>query len=470
MSGTYRPHPLDVKLAAVLPPGSLYAVGGRVRDELRAAAEPGIDAQKDLDYVVTAVPLEELERRLAELGKVDVVGAAFAVFKLTVDGETVDVALPRRERSTGHGHRDFAVQSGPDVPLEEDLARRDFRMNMLARALPSGNLVDPYAGAEDIRHRRIDLLTPAAFEEDPLRMLRAAQFAARFEYAPTAAVRQAMTDAAPLVRTVSAERVHDELVKLLVKARRPSIGFELLRATGVLVHIWPELLEGVGVEQNEWHAYDVWNHAMHTVDAAPAGDLVLRLSALLHDVGKPRTKDGPHFYRHEIVGAELSREMLERYRFSNEVVATTAHLVRQHMFVADPEMKDATVRRFVRRVGLNNIERVFGLRAADVAGSGLPKRGDHNERFHRRVVDEIARKPAFSIADLAIGGDDVIACLIARGEAPQNFRGDERVGAALRWLFEQVTDAPERNERISLLQLLDQYLGAFHHGAHHRTG
>ena len=130
------------------------------------------------------------------------------------------------------------------------------------------------------------------------------------------------------------------------------------------------------------------------------------------------------------------------------------------MFSADPEMSDAAVRRFIRRVGLENIERLFALRPADVAGSGLPKRGDHNERFAERVRAEIARKPAFSIADLRIGGDDVIAALVRRGQAPADFRGDARVGDALRWLFEQVTDAPERNERTSLLSLLERYLDA----------
>jgi tRNA nucleotidyltransferase (CCA-adding enzyme) len=454
----YRPHPLDHKLAAALPAGSLFAVGGRVRDEIRAALEGTEPPGKDLDYLVTAVPLEELCARLGPLGRLDVVGAAFAVLKLTAEGETVDVGLPRRERSIGHGHRDFEVQSGPEIPLEDDLARRDFRMNMIARALPGGGLVDPYGGEADIRARRIDILTPEVFEEDPLRMLRAAQFAARFEYDPTPATRAAMHAAAGLVETVSPERVHDELAKLFTLARRPSIGLELLRDTGVLAHLWPELLEGVGVEQNEWHAYDVWHHGMATLDATPPGDVVLRLAALLHDVGKPRTKDGPHFYRHEIVGAAMTRDMLGRFRFSNGVIDRVERLVRQHMFAADPHMKDAAVRRFIRRIEIENIEHLFALRAADVAGSGLPKRGDHNERFADRVRAEIDRKPAFSIADLRVSGEDVVEVMIGRGLAAPGFRGDERVGDALRWLFERVTDAPERNERASLLRLLEQYL------------
>jgi putative nucleotidyltransferase with HDIG domain len=449
---------IDRRLAAALPEGSLFAVGGRVRDQLRfddhQMAEPD-DA--DLDFLVADITTERLLECLRPLGRVDVVGASFAVVKLTLDGRTVDIALPRKERSTGTGHRDFAVQSGPDVSVKDDLARRDFRMNMLARAIPSNALVDPYDGAGDIAHRRIDILRPQAFEEDPLRMLRAAQFAARFEYVPTKATFDAMSRAAHLTPTISPERIADEVTKLLVKAHRPSIGFELLRETGVLAEFWPELVEGFGVDQNEWHAYDVWYHAMATVDASPPGELTLRLAALLHDVGKPRTKDGPHFYRHELVGSEMAVSMLSRLRFSNDVIADVSHLIAQHMFAADPELSDAAVRRFIRRVGVDRIDRLFAVRAADVAGSGLPKRGDHNERFAERVWGEVARKPAFSVTDLHVRGDDVVAAMIRRGLAGTGYRGDARVGEALHWLFEQVTDAPERNERSSLLQLLEEY-------------
>ncbi len=428
-----------------------------MRDELRAEIEGGQAPAKDSDYVVTGVPIDELRARLQPLGKVDLVGAAFAVLKVTINGETVDVALPRREKSTGHGHREFEVQSGPEIPLEDDLARRDFRMNMIARALPGGALVDPYHGEADIRARRIDILTPQTFEEDPLRMLRAAQFAARFAYDLTRTTIEAMRAAAPLVRTVSPERIHDELWKLLEHAPKPSVGFRLLHETGVLQHVWPELLEGVGVEQNEWHAYDVWRHNLETMDATPPGDAILRVAALLHDVGKPRTKEDGHFYRHELVGAEMAQEMLSRLRFSNENIQTVEHLVRHHMYNQDPELSDAAVRRFIRRIGLQHLKRQFAVRAADIVGSGMPKRDDSNERFETRVWTEVERKPAFSVTDLAIDGSDVMSAMVQRGLAPPGFRGDRRVGEALQWLFEQVTEHPERNERQTLNALLDEY-------------
>jgi hypothetical protein len=180
---------------------------------------------------------------------------------------------------------------------------------------------------------------------------------------------------------------------------------------------------------------------------------------LLHDVGKPRTKDGPHFYRHEQVGADMARAMLGRLRFSNEIVDTVESLVRQHMYVADPDLSDAAIRRFIRRIGLERLDRQFALRAADIAGSGLPKRDDSNERFQTRVYAEIARRPPFSIKDLQIDGAEVIDVMVKHGLAGPGFSGDKRVGEALQYLFEQVTEQPERNKPNTLKTLLEQHFG-----------
>ena len=206
-------------------------------------------------------------------------------------------------------------------------------------------------------------------------MLRAAQFAARFEFALSPRTRSAIEASAGLVTSVSPERVRDELIKLIELAERPSIGLEIMRETGLLDYVLPELVEGVGVEQNEFHRYDVYRHNLASVDATPPGDLVLRLATLLHDVGKPRTKDGPHFYGHEIVGAEMTHELLERLRFSSDQVAQSRSLVKNHMYATGADQKDGTLRRFIRKVGVELLPRQFALRHADIAGSGLPKRG-----------------------------------------------------------------------------------------------
>jgi tRNA nucleotidyltransferase (CCA-adding enzyme) len=451
-------HSLDRTLAAVLPSDSLYAVGGRVRDELRAKLDPTVDPPKDLDYVVVGITLDDLVGRITPLGSVNIVGASFSVVKLATADGSADLALPRRERSTGPGHREFAVESGPHISLEDDLGRRDFRMNMIARRIGDDVIVDPFGGVADIRAGRIEIVTPAAFDEDPLRMLRAAQFAARFGYALGPAATAAMQAAAPLVRTVSAERVCDELTKLFGKAARPSVGVEILRTTGVLAQLWPEILEGVAVDQNEWHAYDVYRHNLETLDATPP-DVTLRIAALLHDVGKPRTKDGPHFYQHEHVGADLATAMLERFRFPGEVVQTVEHLVRSHMYAADPEMQAKTIRRFVNRIGTEHLDRLFALRQADIVGSGLPKRSDDNERFQARVAEILAEAPAFTVRDLAISGADVMELMVAHGLAPAGFRGDRRVGQTLAALFEEVVDDPSVNERSRLVDRATRYIG-----------
>lgn len=453
-------HPLDARLGTVFEADALFAVGGRVRDDLRVEGGQTERPPKDHDYVVVGLELDEVMRRLRTVGRVDLVGASFAVLKFRSDDGDADVALPRRERSTGIGHRDFAVESGPSVSLADDLGRRDFRMNMIARRISDGTLIDPYGGVADIVARRIDLVRAEAFEEDPLRMLRAAQFAARFDYRLSEAASTAMRASAARIATVSPERLGDELGKLLTLAPQPSVGLEILREHGLLALIWPELLEGVGVDQNEWHAYDVYRHNLVTVDAAPPGDLIARLAALLHDVGKPRTKDGPHFYRHEHVGADMVPSMLERIRLPHDTIACVTHLVRQHMYNNDPEAQPKTIRRFIQRVGVEQLGRLFGLRSADITGSGLPKRDDSNERFQARVAQIVAEAPAFSIKDLTVGGADVIAALQRRGEVPSDYRGDERVGLALRWLFEQVTDEPSRNQPDLLAALIERYLDA----------
>jgi tRNA nucleotidyltransferase (CCA-adding enzyme) len=456
-------HPLDDVLTAALPEAEVYAVGGRVRDEFRTKLDAIDRPPKDLDYVVTGIPQDALLARLSAVGRVDVVGASFAVLKFRHRAGEADIALPRRERSTGVGHKDFTVESGPDIPIADDLGRRDFRMNMIARRIADEHVVDPHGGIEDIRFSRIDIVAESTFEEDPLRMLRAGQFAARFGYAPTKRTLDAMRASAPLVATVSAERIGEEFAKLL-HAREPSVGIEIFRATGVLGHLWPELLEGIEVDQNDWHAYDVYRHNLATMDAAPRDDVTLRLAALLHDVGKPRTTAprpdgrGNTFYQHEHVGAEMVGPMLARLRLPNETVDTVAHLVRQHMYAADPDAQDKTLRRFVRRIGPEHLQRLFALRWADIRGSGLPKRDDSNERFEERIEAVLAQSPAFSIRDLAISGDDVVGCFVRKGLAPSGFRGDRRVGEVLHALFEEVTDDPSRNEAGLLAGRAERYI------------
>ena len=457
---------IDAAILAALPTGGVFAVGGRVRDEVLAElGRHNLDEVPNLDYLVTGLSVEKIIESLAPFGAADFVGASFGVIKFSTHGEIVDIALPRRERSTGTHHRDFDVEFGPDIAIEDDLARRDFRMNMMARDLRTGEIVDPYGGREDLTNSRLDALTSVAFIEDPLRVLRGAQFAARFGLVPTQSTLTAMREASDLIATVAAERVCEELTKLIVKSQRPSVGFELLREVSALHHVLPELVEGWNVEQNEFHAYTVYYHSLACCDLAEQDerprDLAVRLAALLHDVGKPRTKEGPHFYRHEQVGEQMAREALSRLRFAGDVVDRVCMLIANHMYQSDDSLSDAAIRRFIRRIRLELVEDQFKLRHADVLASGLePRDEEQQRRFELRVRDEVQRRPPFGIKDLAIGGEEVIEEMQALGIVGPDFKGDERVGKALAHCLEQVLDDPRRNNPATLRQIVRAYFTA----------
>ena len=217
---------------AILAKGRIFEVGGAVRDRLLE-----LPVGKDRDYLVTGIPFDKLTGILTAYGKVDLVGKSFGVIKFTQftpDNQyTFDVALPRREFSTGVGHKDFAVDFDPNMPIESDLKRRDFTINAMARPLDSDELVDPLSGQADLRNRQLRMTSEDSFIDDPLRMLRAVQFAARFEFKIEPETFEAIKSNAHLMATVSAERIAEELTKLLERAARPSLGFHIMFNTGI---------------------------------------------------------------------------------------------------------------------------------------------------------------------------------------------------------------------------------------------
>ena len=447
----------DALILHALPEATVYAVGGRVRDEVLIELGRHVEQDATPDYLVTGLSLEKVIEGLRPLGRAELVGASFGVIKLAMPHGSADIALPRRERSVGTHHRDFDVEVGPQIPLEDDLSRRDFRMNMMARDLRTNALIDPFGGRHDLRQGRLDALHASAFVEDPLRVLRGAQFAARFELTPTPATMDAMRAAADLIPTVAPERIAEELTKLLKRARRPSVGFELLREASALHHILPELMEGWQVEQNEYHKYTVYYHSLEACDHAEP-DLVIRLAALLHDVGKPRTKEGPHFYRHEFVGEEMARAALTRLRLSSDIVERVCALVAYHMYNTDDGLTDAAIRRFIRRVKAERVGELFAVRHADVAASGLVPRDEAEQaRFEQRVYAEIAKAPPFGVRDLAIDGADVIAVMRELKLVGEDYAGDARVGAALKHCLEFVLDDPQKNDAAGLRDIVRNF-------------
>lgn len=454
-------------LQAILAKGKLYLVGGSLRDRL---IHPDLEP-KDADLLVTGIPLEELTRILEPFGKVDLVGRSFGVLKFTPDSRpdnpqpvTLDISLPRKESSTGVGHKDFAVDYDPGLAVESDLGRRDFTINAMAYPITKemGNgkwgmgseaeLIDPFHGREDLKERLIRVVHPKAFEEDPLRMLRAVQFAARFEFAIEEGTFKAMKRDARKIATVSPERVQGELAKLLTKADKPSIGLFLMQRSGLMKEVLPELEEGVGTDQpGGYHAHDVFKHTLMSVDASPKA-LIPRLAALFHDVAKPRTREvydqGATFYGHDKMGALLAEQALTRLKYSNEVIDKVTRLVSAHMFQA-PETERG-LRRLIRKVGEDQIFTLLDLRRADIVAQGKGGTSADVDEFERIIREEMAKKPPLSTRDLVIDGKDVM----------QEFSltPGPLVGKVLNHLLEAVLDEPGLNQREVLLGLAKRYL------------
>lgn len=344
--------------------------------------------------------------------------------------------------------------------LEEDLSRRDFTMNAIGYDPLADVLTDPFEGRLDLGRRRIRAVgdPEARFREDGLRPMRAVRQAAQLEFAIDPPTLNAIAPTLDVFRKVSAERVRDEMLKLLV-APRPSVGLELMRQTGLLGEVLPELLESVGVTQNRFHTHDVYGHTLAVVDAT-SGDAITRLGALLHDIGKPRARQpregapGEYsFFKHEYVGAEMSEAVCRRWKLSNADRERVVALVQHHMFFYTPDWTDGTVRRFVRRVGPDVLPGLFALREGDVIGRGRNEDPESElGELRQRIAAVSADDAAMRVSDLAIDGRDVMRLL--------QLAPSRRVGVLLERLLERVLDDPSLNTPERLEPLLRELAAA----------
>ncbi|MGE4158206.1 MAG: CCA tRNA nucleotidyltransferase [Planctomycetota bacterium] len=437
----------------ILQEGELYAVGGSVRDALMGRPSA------DQDYLVSGIEPARLEALLASRGKVHLVGKHFGIFVFKPEGSEThfDVALPRREQSTGPGHKDFEVQVDAGLPVEEDLRRRDFTINAMARRVRDGALVDPWGGQADLVNKLIRQVFPDTFREDPLRLLRACQFAARFGFKVEAATLEGMKRDAALVSHVSPERVLAEIMKLL-KADKPSVGFNLMRDTGLLREVLPELQACVGVPQPpQFHAHPVYEHIMAVLDATDPANIPVRWAALCHDLGKPPTrgvhpKDGRiTFFGHQEISEELARKLLLRLRAPNELIEKVGILCREHMFNSEDKLSDKALRRLIARVGVEHIEDLIAVRRADNIGGGMNRGGDEWEKLQVRVRETLTGGGAFTKKDLKINGADLMK--------EMGIRQGPDLGRLIDRLFEAVLEDPSINEREKLLQLAKKLRG-----------
>ena len=430
--------------------GRIYEVGGTVRDKFIHSEM----INKDKDFLVTGIPYNDLSDILKPYGRVDLVGKSFGVIKFTPRRKviTFDIALPRKEISTGKGHRDFEIDFDHNLSVEVDLHRRDFTINAIAVDLSTMDIIDPLGGKADIESRIIRMTSENSFEDDPLRMLRAVQFAARFEFEIEPRTLDSMKHNAGLLGTISQERIQEELNKLLELANAPSIGFRLMRDTGLLNEFFPELQATVGVDQpGPYHKFDVFEHIMATIDNAPK-KLQTRLAALFHDICKPQTRelveDGATFYGHDRKGAGVARSVLKRLRYPNDVIEDTRILVHRHMYT--DRVTDKGLRRLIRNVGQERIFDLLDLRRADIVAQGRGLNPHQVDRFEKRIREELERKPPFSIKDLAVNGYDIMS----------NFEIQEGplVGKILNLLLEAVLDEPDDNKHDLLLGKAKDFL------------
>ncbi|HET7181734.1 MAG TPA: HD domain-containing protein, partial [Candidatus Limnocylindrales bacterium] len=374
-------------------------------------------------------------------------------------GNQHEVTTFRSDHEYADFRRPHHVEFGDDIGL--DLARRDFTVNAIAwgaqpsvdagAPAPEPAIVDPFDGVADVGARRLRAVGDPGtrFREDALRMLRAARLAATLDFTIDPPTLEAMRANAALVAHVSGERTAAELEKLLL-ADRPSVGLRLLDETGLLDVIAPELAAQRGVPQNKIPGEDLLRHTLRTVDAVPAARPVVRMAALLHDIGKPSTIDDGPFHAHDAVGATLAAALLDRLHVPRAVTERVVHLVRQHMFTYDRDWGDAGIRRFIQRVGTDAIEDLFALRAADSIGSGLPADAGDLAELRARVAKELEASVVLDLSKLAVHGDDLMAEL--------GVPAGPHLGRILDALLERVIADPAQNDRATLLLLAESML------------
>ncbi|HET9940620.1 MAG TPA: HD domain-containing protein [Candidatus Eisenbacteria bacterium] len=415
-----------------------YFVGGCVRDLLRGVAVA------DWDIATSALP----EQVLSIFSGAVPTGLKHGTVTVPTPSGNCEITTFRVESGYTDARHPDKVEFVADV--SQDLARRDFTVNAIAWDALDKREEDPFGGRSDLTARVIRAVGDPRerFREDGLRPVRAARFAATLEFDLDPDTEAALGDARDQVARVAPERIREELVKMLA-APKPSRGFEVLRRAGLLPIVLPELAQCVAVPQNRYHAYDVYYHTLHTVDAAPADKPAVRLAALFHDVGKPIThveRNGDAtFYNHQFESERLTIEAMTRLRFSREATEEVAHLVRHHMFDYRPEWSDAAVRRFLQKVGTDHIADLFDLRIADNIGNGTKTGFPHYlDELRGRIEQILEARQALTLSDLAIDGGDVMREL---GIPP-----GRKVGEILERLLDEVLEDPGLNERGRLLR------------------
>lgn len=430
-----------------------FLVGGCVRDLLMDKIP------KDWDLTTNAKPDEIVplfEKTIYE-NTYGTVGVCVpretkeGVAQETLEYDIVEVTPYRIEAKYSDFRHPDEVKYSENI--EDDLKRRDFTMNSLAYNPNTKDIIDLYKGQNDIKDRVVRAVGNASdrFNEDALRMLRAIRFSTQLGFAIDYETMEAISKNADLIKNISSERIHDELVKI-IESNNPSIGIAMLSKLGLLKHIIPELEEGIGCEQGGAHIYDVFEHLLQALEhAANKGfSREIKLAALFHDIGKPRTrrpgsKKAYTFYGHEVVGARMTKIIMERLKFSKKETDFVVSMVRNHMFFSDTEQITlSAVRRIVVKVGKENIWDLMNIRECDRVGMNKVEAPYRLRKYHA-MIEEVLRDP-ISVGQLAIDGEVMIREL--------GIKPGPRMGWILSALLEEVLDDPAKNTKEQLSELV----------------
>jgi len=423
-----------------------YLVGGCVRD-LILKRKP-----KDWDITTNAKP-EEIQRIFPNSFYEN------RFFTVGVKTDSDDPTLKVIEITTFREEGKYSDYRHPDEvkfaeKLEDDLKRRDFTINALAMDI-NGKIIDVFNGLEDIRRKLIRTVNNPEdrFKEDPLRMLRAIRLACELDFNIEEETFNAIKEYANFIQFIAKERIRDEFIRIIM-SKNAVKGIELMRESGLLLEIIPELQQCYGVEQNKHHRYDVYTHLLKSLEYAVQKNysLEIRLAALFHDIGKPLTKqgEGPDctFYNHEFVSAKMTKNILERLRFSRTIIDKVVHLVKHHMFYLEVDkVTMSAVRRLARRLGLEQLEDFFKLREADRIGSGVPKAVPYRLRYLKYLIHKAQLEP-ITPKMLKVNGNDVMQIL--------GIPSGPKVGWVLKALLNEVLEDPKKNDREYLIERIKE--------------
>lgn len=429
-----------------------YVVGGAVRDILMGRP---VD---DWDFTTNATP-EEILKVFPE-GFYDNVFGTVGVSDKSSENP-YEVTTFRLEFGYSDKRRPDKVEWGKS--LKEDLSRRDFTINAMAlrpaslvQGKPAPEIIDSFGGQKDLKAKLIRAVGDPnkRFSEDALRMMRAVRIAAELGFLIEEKTFAAIKKNATLINKIAKERVKDELFKI-VSSPNPYDGMIIFRNSGLMTEILPELENCFGVEQKSpqrHHIYDVGTHLLMSLKMCKSEDPVTRFATLIHDIGKPKTFKKLStgvitFYNHEVVSTKIAEDVADRLRFSNKEKNKLLKLVRWHQFTVSEMQTDSAVRRFIRNVGLENVEDMLALRTADRLGSGARETSWRLEDFKKRLV-EVQKQP-FSVRDLKINGNDVMKALM--------LKPGPRVGEILEQLFKEVEEKKIPNEKKVLLAKLKEF-------------